>query len=54
MGVGIQNNAEFIVWEVLPPSLEYQNFASEARQDIEECLTVCPVKLGAIAKRLGI
>ncbi|MCE2522645.1 MAG: ImmA/IrrE family metallo-endopeptidase [Rhodobacteraceae bacterium] len=36
------------------PSLEYQNLAPEVRRKIDEYLSEHPVKLGAIAKRLGI
>ena len=50
----MQNNAESKVWEVMPPSIENQNPAPEAQQDIDAYLTEHPVRLGAIAERHGI
>ncbi len=41
-------------WEVKSPSKEYLNLDPEVRADIDEYLTEYPVKLGAIAKRLGV
>lgn len=41
-------------WEVKAPSREYLNLDPKVRQDIDEYLSEYPVKLGAIAKRLGI
>ena len=41
-------------WEVKSPSHEYLNLAPEVRADIDEYLAEHPVKLGAIAKRLGV
>ena len=39
---------------VKPPSREYQNLAPEVRKDIDGFLAEHPVKLGAIADRLGV
>jgi len=50
----IQNMAASDGWEVMSPSTEYLNLDPEVRQDIDEYLSEYPVKLGAIAKRLGI
>lgn len=41
-------------WEVRSPSREYLNLAPEVRADIDKYLSEHPVKLGAIAKRLGV
>lgn len=41
-------------WEVKSPSQEYLKLAPEVRVDIDEYLSEHPVKLGAIAKRLGV
>ncbi|XSG82496.1 MAG: ImmA/IrrE family metallo-endopeptidase [Methyloligella sp. ZOD6] len=41
-------------WEVKSPSREYLNLAPEVRADIDEYLSEYPVKLGAIAKQLGV
>lgn len=41
-------------WEVKSPSREYLGLAPEVRGDIDQYLVEHPVKLGAIAKRLGI
>lgn len=41
-------------WEVKSPSKEYLCLAQEVRSDIEQHLSEHPVKLGAIAKRLGV
>ena len=41
-------------WEVKSPSREYLNLSPEVRADIDEHLSTHPVKLGAIAKRLGV
>lgn len=41
-------------WEVKSPSREYLSLPPEVRRDIDEYLTEHPVKLGAIAKRLGV
>ena len=41
-------------WEVKSPSLEYQRLAPKVRADIDGYLSEYPVKLGAIAKRLGV
>ena len=49
-----QERARSDAWKVMPLSLEYRRLAPEIRQEIEEYLTEHPVKLGAMAKRLGI
>jgi Zn-dependent peptidase ImmA (M78 family) len=41
-------------WLVRPPSREYLNLPAEVREKIEDLLEEYPVRLGAIAKRLGI
>ncbi len=41
-------------WEVRSPSREYLGLSSEERAKIDGFLTEHPVKLGAIAKRLGV
>ncbi len=41
-------------WEVKSPSREYLNLSSDVREQIDEYLSSHPVKLGAIAKRLGV
>ncbi len=41
-------------WEVKSPSQEYLNLGPEVRGYIDEYLTELPVKLGAIARRLGV
>ncbi len=41
-------------WEVKSPSREYTSLAAEVRQEIDGYLAEHPVKLGAIAKRLGV
>lgn len=41
-------------WEVKPPSREYRNLSPEVRADIDEFLSEHPVKLGGIARRLGV
>ncbi len=41
-------------WEVKSPSKEYQNLDPEVLADIDEYLNEYPVKLGAIAKQLGV
>lgn len=41
-------------WEVKAPSREYMDLAPEVRQQIDGCLAEHPVKLGEIAKRLGV
>ena len=41
-------------WEVKSPSWEYLNISPEVRTDIDEYLSTHPVKLDAIAKRLGV
>lgn len=41
-------------WEVKSPSREYLNLPADVRQDIDGYLAEYPVKLGAIAERLGV
>lgn len=41
-------------WEVKSPSREYLDLPAELRKDIDVYLTGYPVKLGAIAERLGV
>ncbi len=41
-------------WEVKSPSREYVNLAPDVRAEIDKYLSEHPVKLGAIAKRLGV
>lgn len=41
-------------WEVKSPSREYMALPTEVRQKIDEYLDEHPVKLGAMAKRLGV
>lgn len=49
-----QNRAMSKGWEVMSPSMEYQNLPSKIRRDIDKYLAEHPVKLGAMAKQLGI
>lgn len=49
-----QERAGSDAWKVMPVSLEFRRLAPEVRQEVEECLSEHPVKLGAMAKRLGI
>lgn len=49
-----QNMAASNDWEVKSPSQEYLNLAPEVRAKIDEHLFEYPVKLGEIAKRLGV
>lgn len=49
-----QNKVMSDGWEVKSPSREYLNLPREIRQKIDEHLAEHPVKLGAIAKSLGI
>lgn len=41
-------------WEVKSPSQEYLSLRQDVREEIDGYLTEYPVKLGAIAKRLGV
>ena len=41
-------------WEVKPPSREYTSLAPDLRRTIDGYLSDCPVKLGALAERLGV
>lgn len=50
----MNNAAASTRWEVKLPSREYLNLAPEVRAEIEGLLTEYPVKLGAIAERLGV
>jgi len=54
MDGNMQNIAAANGWEVKSPSREYTSLPPEVRQAIDEYLTEFPVKLGAIAKRLGV
>lgn len=54
MDGNMQNIAAANDWEVKSPSHEYTSLPQEVRQDIDEYLAEHPVKLGAIAKRLGV
>ncbi|MEO0550466.1 MAG: ImmA/IrrE family metallo-endopeptidase [Pseudomonadota bacterium] len=50
----MQSVTESSGWEVKSPSQEYRNLAAEVRAEIDPFLSEHPVKLGAIAKRLGV
>lgn len=54
MDGNIHNMATSCGWKVRSPSREYENLTPDIRQKIDECLLEYPVKLGMIAKRLGI
>jgi len=41
-------------WEIKSPSPEYRDLSPEVRQNIDEYLDEHPVRLGGIAKRLGV
>lgn len=41
-------------WEILPPSQEYLTLPASVREQIDEFLSEHPVRLGALAERLGI
>lgn len=41
-------------WTVRSPSIEYRNLPPQVRDDIDPYLNEYPVKLGAIANRLGV
>lgn len=41
-------------WEVKSPSKEFQNLPSEVRATFADLLSTYPVKLGEVAKRLGV
>ena len=45
---------ELMAWRVKPPSREYQSLDAEVRSTIDRHLLEIPVKLGAVAKDLGI
>jgi Zn-dependent peptidase ImmA (M78 family) len=54
MAGSIQNLASPNDWKVMSPSPEFLNLPLKVRQDVDEFLSEYPVKLGALAKRLGI
>lgn len=54
MDGNMQNIGAANGWEVKSPSREYTSLPPEVRQDIDGYLSEHPVKLGAIAKRLGV
>lgn len=54
MDGSMQNMATSNGWEVKSPSREYTTLAPEVRQEIDGFLSELPVKLGAIAERLGV
>ena len=54
MGNNMQDGAALGHWEIRSPSREFLNLSPEVRAGIDECLSEHPVKLGAIAKRLGV
>jgi hypothetical protein len=54
MDGNMQSIAAASGWEVKSPSREYTSLPPEVRQDIDGYLSEHPVKLGAIAKRLGV
>ena len=54
MGVNIQKMVAPQGWEVKSPSQEYLRLDSDERRKIDECLSEVPVRLGEIAKRLGV
>jgi Zn-dependent peptidase ImmA (M78 family) len=54
MDGSMQNMATSNGWEVKSPSREYTTLAPEVRQKIDGLLAELPVKLGAIAERLGV
>lgn len=54
MSGSMQNMASPNGWKVKSPSREYNDLDLEVRQSIDDCLSERPVKLGEIAKRLGV
>ena len=54
MGGGMLKKTAPQEWAVMSPSREYLNLAPDVREVIDEYLCEYPVKLGAIAKRLGV
>jgi Zn-dependent peptidase ImmA (M78 family) len=54
MDGSMQSNATSNGWEVKSPSREYANLAPEVRSSVDGYLSEYPVKLGEIAKRLGV
>ena len=54
MEKSMQHMTKSIGWTVKPSSTEYLHLAPEVRQKIDGYLTEYPVKLGAIAKQLGL
>lgn len=51
---GSMNMPASNAWEVKSPSREFLNLKPEVRAEIEAFLSEYPVKLGAMAKRLGV
>jgi len=54
METGMQKVTTSTRWEVKSPSPEYLNLAQSVRDGIDAYLSEHPVKLGAIAKQLGV
>ena len=54
MDGSMHNMAASNGWEVKSPSPDYMNLAPAVRGEIDEFLSEHPVKLGALAKRLGV
>lgn len=54
MGSLMADKATANGWEVKSPSREFTTLAPEVREDIDVFLAEYPVKLGAIAERLGV
>lgn len=54
MGALMADTATSNGWEVKSPSREFTMLASAVRKDIDVYLSEYPVKLGAIAERLGV
>lgn len=54
MDENMLNSEVFDGWKIQSPSREFMNLPPEKRQIIDEYLTENPVKLGAMAKALGL
>lgn len=54
MAINTHNIATIDSWAIKSPSNEYLGLSKEVRAQIDDYLTEYPVKLGAIAKRLGV
>ncbi|WP_299728933.1 ImmA/IrrE family metallo-endopeptidase [Devosia sp.] len=54
MDVNMHNMTASSDWEIKSPSREFLNLTPEVRESIDEYLSENPVKLGAIANRLGV